>query len=114
MGQILDKRTKDARYYDIDCSFLLSKGETISSVTSITADQGGLVFGAASPNGAAVTYSDGRTVPIGQVAQVQISGGVIPTGQPFLICIVRALLLTSLNPAVEATVLLRLVDTPNI
>ncbi|CAN7328006.1 hypothetical protein LJR084_001910 [Variovorax sp. LjRoot84] len=114
MGQVLDKRTAESRQYDIDCSRLLAAGETIASITSIGADQGALTFGAASVNGVPITYPDGRTVPVGKVVHVLISGGVLLPSQPFLMCTVRALFSTNLSPAVEATELLRLVNTPNI
>lgn len=114
MGQILDKRTADNRLYDIDCSRLLQAGETITSVSSVSSALGGMQFGAGAPNTAPITYPDGRTVAAGLVCQVRISGGTIPPGSDSLQCIVRALLVTTLNPALEATVLLRLVDKPNI
>jgi len=114
MGKVLDKRTRDARVYDIDCTDLLAAGETISTVSSVTADQGGMTFGSPTINAAPVTYSDGRTAATGKVIQVQISAGTIPTGKPSLQCVVRALFATNVSPAVEATVLLRLIDTPNV
>jgi hypothetical protein len=114
MAQVIDKRSADSRSFDIDCSFLLLAAETVVSVVGITSDQSSLVFGTPTINGGAITYPDGRIVPAGKVVQVQISGGLIPSGQPFLVCTVRALMQTSLNPAVEATVLLRLVDSPSI
>lgn len=114
MGQVLDKRTAESRQYEIDCSRLLAAGETITSVTSVNSDQGGLVFGTSSANGAPITYPDGRTVPAGKVIQFLISGGALPPGQLVLMCTVRALFVTNLSPAVEATELLRLVNTPNI
>ncbi|MDN8617858.1 hypothetical protein [Variovorax ginsengisoli] len=114
MGKVLDKRTADSRVYDIDCTDLLATGETISSVTSVTADQGTLTFGSPSINAAPIAYADGRTAAIGKVIQVQISAGTIPTGQSNLQCTVRALFATNVSPAVEATVVLRLIDTPNM
>lgn len=114
MGQVLDKRTADNRVFDIDCTDLLPTGVTITSVTSIAADQGGLTFGSPAINVAPITYKDGRTAAIGKVIQVRISGGTISTGKPSLQCTVRALFATSAEPAVEATVLLRLIDTPNV
>lgn len=114
MTQIRDKRTADIRQYDIDCSLLLTTGETVTSVTSVSADQGGVTFGGSIITSTPITYPDGHTAPAGQVVQVVISGGVIPTGTQFLVCTVRLLVLTNFNTAVEATVLLRLVNTPNI
>lgn len=50
MGQVLDKRTYDSRLYDVDCSILLDAAETITGVSAVVADQGGMVFGAATVN----------------------------------------------------------------
>ncbi|MEJ7685638.1 MAG: hypothetical protein WKG52_00810 [Variovorax sp.] len=111
MSQVLDKRTADSRQYDIDCSLLLAPGETITSITAVTADQGGLAFSTPAANDVAVTYPDGRVVPIAKVVQVLITAGAIPAGSQELVCTIRALLVTNLNPALEATVLLRLTDT---
>jgi hypothetical protein len=114
MAQFLDKRTADQRTFDIDCSQLLTANETISSVTNITADRGNLTFAAPIINSSPITYPDGRQVAIGKVIQVQISGGAIPTSAESLMCTIRAVFVTSVNPAVEATVLLRLIDSPNV
>lgn len=116
--QILEKRTSESARYDIDCSILLSPGETIASVTSISATPTGspLVFGSPLINTVPLTYTDtfgsARTVGVGVVIQVQISGGAIPTNQRVQIYTVRAVFATNLNPAIEATVRLRLNDTP--
>jgi hypothetical protein len=114
MGKVLDKRTRDVRIYDIDCTDLLALAETITSVTSVAADQGALTFGTPTINAAQISYADGRTAAIGKVIQVQISAGTIPTGQSNLQCTVRALFATNVSSAVEATVVLRLIDTPNM
>ena len=114
MTQVRDKRTADVRQYDIDCSLLLSVGETVTSVTSISADQGGVTFSGSYITVVPITYPDGHVAPAGQVVQIIISGGVIPASVAFLVCTLRVLVLTNLNAAVEATVLLRLVNTPNI
>jgi len=109
--QILEKRTFDRRVFDIDCSELLDTAETISSVTAITADQGGFTFGTPAVNAAAVEYPDeNRTVAIGKVIQVRIEDGAVPAGKNELLCTIRARFATSLNPRLEATVLLRLTD----
>lgn len=114
MSQILEKRTADNRWYNIDCSQLLGVGETITSVGTITADQGGMTFGAGIVNTVPVTDpKTGLTAPIGQVVQVQISGGTVPSGVQYLDCFVRAPLTTSVNPLVEATVTCRLTNNPN-
>jgi len=112
MSQVLDKRTADNRLFDIDCSKLLQAGETITSITSVLADQGGLVFTSPTVNSVPITYPDGRVVPIGQVCQVLISGGAIPSTTYHLNCTIRALFVTSINLALEATVVLRLINTP--
>lgn len=114
MSQVLDKRLADTRLFDIDCSALLGANETISSVTSMSVDQGGLVFGTPQVNGSPISYPNGTVAQAGKVVQVQISGGAIPAGSQQLLCNVHALLATNLNPAIDATVQLRLVDTPNI
>ncbi|MEX8520063.1 MAG: hypothetical protein AB3X44_16255 [Leptothrix sp. (in: b-proteobacteria)] len=107
----LEKRSYDSRRFDIDCSQLLSTGETVTSVTSIAADQAttpALAFGTGTVNGTAITYPDGHTAPIGTVVQVQISGGQV--GVTYT---VRAKFATSQSPNVlDATVLLRVNDYP--
>ena len=117
--QTLEKRTADSLKFDIDCSSLLSTGETITSVTSTNATpvtSPPLVFGSPLINVAPQTYTDAYgstlTAAIGKVVQVNISGGLIAPGAQVQEYIIRALLVTSLNPAVEATVRLRLNDTP--
>ena len=85
--QTLEKRSADSLKFDIDCSSLLASTETISSVTSVTATPvttTPLVFGTATVNTLAQTYTDAygstRTAAIGKVVQVNISGGLIATG----------------------------------
>ncbi len=108
--QILEKRTYDARIFDINCTELLDTLETISSVDAILADQGALSFGMASVNSSALTYPDGEEADIGKVIQFEISGGRIPSGVASLMCTVRVRFLTSINNDLEATVLLNLTD----
>lgn len=118
MSEILEKRTYDARLYDIVCTDLIGSSETITVVDSITADQGALAFGSAIVNVAPITYSDGTVAPTGKVIQVEISAGTIPLGSdsmhirvPNLLCTVRARFHTSQSPnQIEATVLLLLQD----
>lgn len=117
--QTLEKRSSEAVRFDIDCSTLLAAGETITGVTSVAATPATttpLAFGAAVINAAPQTYTDQygstRTAAIGKVVQVQISGGSIAAGALVQEYIIRALLVTSINTAVEATVRLRLNDTP--
>ena len=64
----LEKRTFDARLFDVNCTDLLDDDETISSVSTIVADQGSLTFGTATVNSALVTYPDGTT------AAIEVSG----------------------------------------
>ena len=89
--QILEKRTFDARLFDLDLTDLLA-------------------FGTATVNSALVTYPDGTTAAIGKAIQFEISGGRIPPGVAELMCTVRPRLTTSLGNDLEATVLLRLTD----
>jgi hypothetical protein len=112
--QVLDKRTVDSRRYDIQCAALLLNGATIASVTSVTADQGGMTIGTGSINNVALSYPDGTTAAIGTVIQVSISGGTIPLGSPYLICNVHAVFVTTAGETLDATVQLRLVNTPNV
>lgn len=114
MYQVLDKRSFDTRTYDFDCSLLLDPTETISAVTSVACDQGGLVFGVPVISSVPITYPDGHVAQAGKVVQVQISGGKIPAGAAFLMCAVRVGMVTSVNPQLEATVELRLVDNPEL
>lgn len=117
MSQILEKRTYDARLYDFPCAPILATGETITTIGSVTADQGTLVFGTPVKNSAPITYPDGSVAAIGTVVQVEISAGTIPAGAdsmgkgfPNLLCTVRARFTTSASNQLEATVLLLLVD----
>jgi len=108
---ILEKRTFDRATFDIDCSSLLDADEVITSVTAVTADQGGFTFGTPSVNTDEVEYEEeNRTVAAGKVIQVRIEDGTLPEGKTELMCTIRARFVTSLNPRLEATVLLRLTD----
>lgn len=118
MARPIDKRTADNRQFDIDCSDLLQDGVTIVAVASVTATLGGMTFGSGAPSTSPLTYKDEsgttHTVPAGQAIQVQISGGTIPPGQQSLTCTGRAIFSTATDPAVDATFLIRLIDTPNV
>lgn len=107
----LEKRSFDQRIFDINCSALLDSTETISSVTSVAADSAGLTFGTPLVNTALVSYADGSTAAIGKVIQVRISAGTIPAGMDYALYTVRAKFVTNVNPALEATVLLRVQDS---
>ena len=107
---ILEKRTFDARPYDIICKDLLSPGATIANVNAVLADQGGLVFGTPVVNTQQNIYADGTIAPTGTVAQVFISGGTIPPLLSQLMCTVRLQFIDSNGASIEATVLLLLVN----
>lgn len=109
---ILEKRTSEVIWYDIDCSNLLDIGEIITSIDSITADQSGLVFHAPAVNSAPVTFPDGVTAATGKVISVQISAGVIPHGSTNQIYTIRPLFSTNEGNTREATVLLNVVNIP--
>lgn len=117
--QTLQKRSSETVRFDVDCSRLLGATETISSVTSMAYEPAtvpALTFGASSVNSVAQTYTDEfgstRTAPIGQVIQVPISGGFIAAGAQVRDYVLRFVMATNLNAAVEATVRLKLNDTP--
>ncbi len=116
----LEKRTWDARLYDIDCSKLVSPGEVVVSVVSVASDLGAMTFGVPLVNTVPLTYPNNVTAGIGKVIQVEISGGTIPPGSdsegrgvPNLTCTVRARFTTNFSPnQIEATVCLVLCDQP--
>jgi len=107
---ILEKRTYDARLFDVNLTDLLDDYETVSAVSTVIADQGSLTFGTGTVNSSVVTYPDGTTAAIGKAIQFEISGGRIPPGVAELMCTVRPRITTSLGNELEATVLLRLTD----
>jgi hypothetical protein len=108
---ILEKRTYDSRPYDSICSQLLVPGATIANVNSVTADQGGLVFGTPRINTQQNIYSDGTVAAIGTVVQVPISGGTIPALLSQLMCTIRIQFTDSNGSLIEATVLLLLINS---
>jgi len=117
--QILEKRSSDSRRFDIDCSLLLNTGETIQSVATPTASPvttPAITFGTPVVNTSPNTYTDAfgnsRTVATGQAVQVQISGGAIPSNARLQKYTLRFVLTTNQNPAIEATVVLDVTDTP--
>ena len=109
---VLEKRTSEAIFYDIDCTNILDAAEIMTSVTSVLSDQLGLIFLGSAINIAPVTFSDGVIAAIGKVISVQISGGVIPTPQVNQLYTVRALFVTSESNIREATVLLNVTNIP--
>jgi hypothetical protein len=115
--KIIEKRAYDSRLYDIACGHLLDPGETITSIVTITADQGGMAFGAPVLNTLPASYPNGAIEPIGTVIQVRISAGAIPQGSdnmgigvPNLLCTIRTRFITSLGNQIEATTQLLLQD----
>ena len=109
---VLEKRTSEAIFYDIDCTNLLDVIETITSVTSVLSDQIGLTFLGAAINSDLITFPDGYSAAIGKVISVQISGGAIPTPQVNQLYTIRALFVTSEANTREATVLLNVTNVP--
>jgi hypothetical protein len=109
---ILEKRTSESIFYDIDCTNILDVSETITSITSIDSDQEGLIFLAQAINEDPVTFPDGIIAAIGKVISVQISGGVIPTPQVNQLYTIRALFVSSEANTREATVLLNVTNVP--
>ena len=115
---ILEKRVSESILFDFDCAPNLSATETIVTAGPATADQGGFTFGSAAINTTIVTYPGGVTAPIGTVAQVRITAGVIPSGSVLpdnrrgIRCTIRLPYTTSTGNTREATVLLDLTDTP--
>ena len=120
--QELEKRSGEQVRYDIDCSLLLSTGETITTVSSVGADandQSALTFGTPVVNTQPIAYvdifgDDAHTAPTGTVIQVQIGGGSIASDMQVQEYVIRAKFVTNINPVVEATVRLRLNDTPPV
>jgi hypothetical protein len=116
MADVLEKRTSEEALYDIDCSRMLPDGVTIVQVLSITAtpdtSPDELAFGTPAVNVGAIEYDD-HTAAIGTVIQVLISGGSVPAGRESRDYTVRCLFETTVDPVLEATVVLRVDDTPN-
>ena len=109
---VLEKRTTESIWYDIDCTNLLDATETIDTITSITADQLGLTFSGAAINSVAVVFPDKYVGAPGKVISVQIGGGIIPDPQVNQLYTIRALFNTTENNTREATVLLNVTNIP--
>jgi hypothetical protein len=109
---ILEKRTSETIYYDIDCTLILNTGETITTVISVEADQEGLVILAPAVNGAPVVFPDGTIGAIGKVISVQISEGTIQPKQINQLYTIRAIFNTTLGNIREGTVLLNVTNIP--
>jgi hypothetical protein len=109
---ILEKRTAESIFYDLDCTNILNTNEIILSVTSVTADQEGLTFSAAAINSVPVTFPDKVVAAVGKVISTQIGGGIIPTPQVNQLYTIRAVFVTNDNNTREATVLLNVTNIP--
>ncbi len=109
---ILEKRTSESIWYDIDCSNILDLGETITTISSIAADQAGLTFSSGGINTTPITFPDGIVAAVGKVIAVQILGGVIPTPQTNQLDTIRAIFVTNEGNTREATVLLNVTNLP--
>lgn len=109
---ILEKRTSESIYYDIDCTYILDSLETISSVTSVTADQLGLIIIGPAINPEPITFPDKQVAAAGKVISVQISEGIIPAPQINQLYTIRALFVTTEGNTREATVLLNVTNIP--
>jgi hypothetical protein len=109
---VLEKRTAEIIWYDIDCTNLLDPEEIIDSVTSVTSDQLGLTLLGPAVNPIAITFPDGVTALPGKVISVQISGGIIEPPQINQLYTIRALFVTSDSNTREATVLLNVTNLP--
>lgn len=109
---ILEKRTTESIWYDIDCTNLLDAEEIITAIVGITADQTGLVFAGPAINSAPVTFPDGVIASAGKVISVQISAGTVPTGSTNQIYTIRPLFNTNEGNTREATVLLNVTNIP--
>lgn len=109
---VLEKRTSESIFYDIDCTLLLDPLEVIDTIISIAADQAGLVFAGEAVNPDPITLPDGSIVGAQKAISVQISEGVIPSPQINQLYTIRALFNTSENNTREATVLLNVTNIP--
>lgn len=109
---VLEKRTSESIFYDIDCTNILDAVETIETITSIEADQAGLTFSGAAINPDPVVFPDNSVAAIGKVISVQIGGGIIPTPQVNQLYTIRAIFNTTENNTREATVLLNVTNIP--
>jgi len=109
---ILEKRTTEVIWYDIDCTHILDPNEIITSITSITSDQTGLTFAGQAINSVPVTFPDGVIAEIGKVISVQISGGTVPSGATNQFYTIRPLFVTNEGNTREGTVILNVTNIP--
>lgn len=109
---ILEKRTSEAIFYDIDCTYILDTLEIIETVISVEADQAGLVLLGPAINPEPITFPDKQVAAAGKVISVQISDGIIPAPQINQLYTIRALFETDKGNTREATVLLNVTNIP--
>ena len=109
---VLEKRTSETIWYDIDCTNILDTLEVIESITSVTADQPGLVLLAPAVNVEPFIFPDKMVAEIGKAISVQISEGTIEPPQVNQLYTIRALFVTSESNTREATVLLNVTNLP--
>lgn len=109
---ILEKRTSEVIWYDIDCTNILDTTEVITSIVSITSDQDGLVFLSPAVNVVPVPFPDGVTAAIGKVISVQISEGIVPTGATNQFYTIRPIFETNEGNTRESTVILNVTNIP--
>lgn len=120
----LDKRPYDNRLYDVVCSQLLDPDDVIIGTPTVVIENdyvinpvgpvmSGLTLGTCIVNAAPIRYPLlNLTVPIGQTIQVPISGGILLPGYSEYMFTLAFRFATLLNPAIEATVQLRLTPGP--
>lgn len=109
---ILEKRTSEIIFYDLDCTNILDATETITDIIEITADQVGLTFDNWAVNTVPITFPDKVVAAVGKVISVQIGGGIIPNPQTNQLYTIRALFDTTKYNTREATVLLNVTNIP--
>lgn len=119
MAITLEKRSYDNVRCDIDCSALLNAGETITGTPALSATPTNvaLAFSNILVNSAPVVYTDAstgltRTVATGQVIQANFANGGVQAGADSTTYTVRATFTTSAGNTLEATVYLKVKDTP--
>lgn len=127
----LDKRTYDDRHYDVDCTDLLDENEQITAfdatpivIVDVAPASVGpppvnpwntvpLAAGTPVVNQAPIYYpSLRRWAGIGKAIQFELSGGTLEPGSQSRSATIRIRFVTNINAALEATVVLRLTDTP--
>jgi hypothetical protein len=109
---ILEKRTAEAIYFQIDCSNLLEVDELITQITSVTSDQDGLSLSQFAFNDSTVIFPDNTTAEAGKVISLEIADGIIQPTQTSQLYTIRAIFTTSLYNTREATVLLKVTNIP--